>query len=79
MANSRSWLDNAAFFVGVDLFGDFLVEVTFFSGVVCFVAFSGDASFAGVVAFTFFFDEPFFDGVVALEGDVFFATLPVCT
>jgi hypothetical protein len=42
-------------------------------------SFSGDSSFAGVVAFTFFFGEAFFAGVVALEGDVFFVTLPVCT
>jgi hypothetical protein len=63
----------------VNLLGDFLVGATFFSGVVRFVAFSGDAFFAGVVAFTVFFGEALFAGVVALEGEVFFATLPVCT
>jgi hypothetical protein len=61
------------------LLGEFLVEGTFFSGVVRFVVFSGDASFAGVVAFTAFFGEAFFAGVVALEGEAFFAILPVCT
>jgi hypothetical protein len=69
--NSRYSSGDVAFFafVGVDLLGDFLVEASF----------SGDASFAGVVAFTDFVGEAFFAGVVALEGDVFFATLPVCT
>lgn len=65
-------LDDGACFapVGVDLAGEFLVEATFFSG---------DDFFAGVVALTFFFGEAFFAGVVALEGEAFFATLPVCT
>jgi hypothetical protein len=71
-SNCRVKLDDAAFFafVGVDLAGDFLADATFFSG---------DDSFDGVVAFTPFFGEAFFAGVVALEGEAFFATLPVCT
>jgi len=62
-----------------DLIAFFLAEALFFAGVVRFVAFAGDAFFAGDVAFIVFFGEAFFAGVVPFSGEVFFATLPVCT
>jgi hypothetical protein len=72
LSESCAW-DFATFF-GVPAFftvaGDDLAEAAFLAGVAVFAAFAGDAFFAG---------EAFFADVAALEGEVFFVTLPVCT
>jgi hypothetical protein len=61
-------------FFGVPAFfavaGDDLAEVAFLAGVAVFVALAGDA---------FFTEVAFLADVLALEGELFFVTLPLCT
>jgi hypothetical protein len=56
--------------------GDDLAEAAFLAGVAVFVTLAGDAFFAGEA---FVAGEAFFADVPALEGELFFVTLPVCT